>query len=204
MVGSTQSVKALEDYIESHPDLQRSVRKTRLAVTHGFHSGFAEALLPELSKLARELNWKQPQIHLETCDEQSSRISFDHFLATHHTRQPVFFQHAVERLAKNYSSSFWLSAGQEPSIIRLVQKALSPRENHDFICPELTTPEAHVSLVHATIEMWKEGQVVQYWPFHRSTVVRVMSTNILPSRPTSFREVDTGFLSSAELQLRAQ
>jgi acyl transferase domain-containing protein/SAM-dependent methyltransferase/acyl carrier protein len=170
VVGSTKSVEALEDHIDSHPDLRHSIRKKRLAVTHGFHSAFTETILPELSELAGGLSWNQPTIHLETCDEHYSCTAFDYRLAAHHMRRPVFFQQAVERLARNYSASCWLSAGHDPLVTRLAQKALSPHSSHGghaFIYPELTTANARNSLMQATTQVWKEGQSVQYWPFHR-------------------------------------
>lgn len=167
MVGSARSIEALEHYIDSHPDLRFLIRKKKLVVTHGFHSAFTETLLPQLSELAEGLSWKQPTIHLETCDEDQSCTTFDHRLAAHHMRRPVFFQRAIQRLAQRYPSSCWLSAGQDPSIVRLAQKALLPHGGHDFICPELATVNALNSLVKATTELWKQGQTVQYWSFHR-------------------------------------
>lgn len=167
VVGSTQAIEALENHIDSHPDLQRSVHRQKLAVTHGFHSAYTEGFLPQLANLAKELDWRIPAIHLETCDEEHSFATLDHRLVVHHTRRPVFFQQAVERLARRYSASCWLSAGQDSSIVRLARRSLQQSRGHSFICPELTTSDANASFVQATVEMWNEGQMVQYWPFHR-------------------------------------
>ena len=167
VVGSTQAIEALENHIDSDPDLQLLVHKQKLAVTHGFHSAYTESFLPQLAELAKGLDWRIPAIHLETCDEEHSFATIDHHLVVHHARRPVFFQQAVERLARRYSASCWLSAGQDSSIVRFARRSLQQSGGHSFVCPELTTSDADNSLVQATIEMWKEGQIVQYWPFHR-------------------------------------
>lgn len=167
VVGSTRAIEVLENYIDDCRDMRPSIKKRKLAVTHGFHSVYTESFLPQLAELAKGLDWREPKIHLEICDEEHTPVELDYRLAIHHTRRPVFFQQAVERLARRYPASCWLSAGQDSSIVRLARDSLSQSGNPSFICPELTASNAPTSLAEATLEMWREGQSVQYWPFHR-------------------------------------
>ena len=168
VVGSAKAVDALEKFITSSPSLRDSVRTKRLRVTHGFHSKFTEPLLPHLISLAKEIEWKRPTIHLETCDDAQSITEPDFRLVAEHTRRPVFFQRAVERLAQRYSQSTWLEAGRGSSVIQLVRGSVAESQGHLFLSPQLTTSNALGSLTDTTIDLWKAGYAVQYWPFHRS------------------------------------
>ena len=168
VVGSAKAVDALEKFISSSPSLRDSVRTKRLKVTHGFHSKFTDPLLPHLTALAKEVVWRRPTIHLETCDDAQSVTEPDFCLVAEHMRRPVFFQRAVERLAQRYSHSTWLEAGRGSSVIQLVRGSVGETQGHLFLSPQLTTSNAQGSLTDITIDLWKAGYAVQYWPFHRS------------------------------------
>lgn len=167
VVGSTRAIEVIEKYIEciSRPNPQ--ISKQRLAVSYGFHSMYTEGILPQLTELARELHWKNPAIHLETCDEGSSLSRFDHDFIASHARRPVFFWQAIERLAKRHSASCWISAGVNAGAVRLAQRSLGRSGVHSFHCAELTSAKAVNDLAEVTVDLWKRGQGVQYWPFHR-------------------------------------
>ncbi|KAK7927489.1 polyketide synthase [Apiospora marii] len=165
IVGSSKSIDWLETLIaEEGP--RDGVRAKRLAVTHGFHSVFTESLLPQLEDLASELEWKSPTIPLELCEETPSSHELDHHHVTRHTRDPVCFQSAIERLADKYPQCVWLEAGRGSSVTHLVRGCLKSPERHSFFSPQLAADNALDSLVDITVKLWREGQKVQYWQFH--------------------------------------
>lgn len=168
LVGSEKAVDALEKHIASIPSLRDTIRTKRLKVTHGFHSKFTTPLLPHIMALAKELEWNRPKIHLETCDEAQSVNEPDFRLVAEHTRRPVYFQQAVERLAQQYPKSTWLEAGRGSSIMQLVRGSVPDTQGGLFLSPLLTMSNAQDSLIDTTIALWNSGFAVQFWPFHRS------------------------------------
>ncbi|ORY67214.1 uncharacterized protein BCR38DRAFT_509936 [Pseudomassariella vexata] len=153
VVGSSKAVDALEQHVANTLLLRDSVRTKRLKVTHGFHSKFTESMLPHLTALAKELVWKSPSLHLETCDD--------------HTRRPVFFQRAIERLAKRFPQSTWIEAGRRSSVIQLVKGSVPDSQCHAFLSPQLTSSNGQGSLADVTIDLWRNGYATQYWAIHR-------------------------------------
>ena len=180
VVGTAKAIDTLEKYVTSNPSFRDTLRVRRLQVTHGFHSKFTEPLLPHLIALAKEVAWRRPTIHLEICDNYQSVTKPDFHLVANHTRRPVFFQQAVERLAQRYSQSTWLEAGRGSSVIQLVRGSLRETQGHVFLSPQLTTSNAHSSLSDTTVELWKAGYVVQYWPFHRSQKAQYQFLSLPP------------------------
>ena len=165
VVGSVEEVDALEDFLAKNPSFGNSIRRKRLRVTHGFHSMLTEPLLPHLTALSKELKWREPRLHLELCTESAETPDFR--LLASHTRRPVFFQQAIERLDQEFPQSTYLEAGRGSSIIQLVKGSVAENRDHLFLSPQLTTSNALGSLVDITIDLWKAGYAVQYWPFHR-------------------------------------
>ncbi|KAK6074459.1 polyketide synthase (beta-ketoacyl synthase) [Seiridium cupressi] len=143
-----------------------SVKK--LNVTNGFHSKFTEPMLPHLTSLAMQLEWKYPDIHLETTDEHESNTKPDFSIVSEHTRRPVFFQRAIERLTTKYSECTWIEAGRGSSVMQLVKLSVAESQGHAFHSPQLTSVNAQDSLTDITVDLWKSGHATQYWPFHRS------------------------------------
>ncbi|KAI8945339.1 BcPKS19, polyketide synthase [Xylaria longipes] len=168
VVGSSSSVSAVETYFANTPSLRNSVRTKKLQVTHGFHSKFTEPMLTHLDGLALELSWRRPAIHLETCDEAESISKPDFRTIAEHTRRPVFFQAAIERLTKRFSQgATWIEVGRGSSVINLASGSVSDPQGHSFFSPQLATSNAQVSLTDVTIDLWRAGHAVQYWPFHK-------------------------------------
>ncbi|KAI0408576.1 BcPKS19, polyketide synthase [Xylaria palmicola] len=168
VVGSSDSIDCLERHIATTPSLRGTVRTKRLRVTHGFHSKFTEPLLDHLTALAKRLDWRRPTLHLETCDELESITGPSFDIVSRHTRSPVFFQHAVERLTARLSQATWIEAGRGSSVIRLVESSVPDPEGHAFLSPQLTSHSAQGSLTDVTSDLWRYGYAVQFWPFHRS------------------------------------
>jgi acyl transferase domain-containing protein/SAM-dependent methyltransferase/acyl carrier protein len=169
-VGSANSIAKLENFLANDPSLRGSVRMKKLRVTNGFHSKFTDPLLPHITALAKSLRWKAPAIYLETCDEAESIDEPDYRLVADHTRRPVFFEHAVKRLAHKYAHCTWLETGFGPSFMNLVKGSLAAhlQPKQLFLAPQLTASNAESSLAEITATLWKAGYGAQYWLFHRS------------------------------------
>lgn len=168
VVGSAKAIEFLQQHVEDTPHLRNSVRTKKLNVTHGFHSQFTEPMLPHLSSLAMELEWRRPNIHLETTDEPGSNTEPDFRMVSEHTRRPVFFQRAIERLSTRFSQCTWIEAGRGSSVIQLVKLSVEDLRGHAFHSLQLTSAQAQDSLSDITVDLWKSGHATQYWPFHRS------------------------------------
>ena len=146
-VGSTRAIKSLEQHITNSLYLRDFVRSKRLRVTHGFHSKFTEPMLPHLTALAKQLDWRHPVLHLETCDDGSG-ITEPYFrIVSDHTRFPVFFQQAVERLTMRFSQITWVKAGCRSSVMQLVQCSVPGLQG------QLANSNAPGSLVDISIKL---------------------------------------------------
>lgn len=164
LVGSSEAIGNLQYYVSNH---HSSIRMKKLNVTNGFHSHFTEPMLPHLDALSKRLDWKQPKIYLETTDEHGSIIAPGYDIASKHTRQPVFFANAIQRLASKLSPCTWIEAGRGSSVMTLVKNSVPKPELHSFHSPQLTSAAAQDSLTSCTVELWKHGHAVQFWPFNR-------------------------------------
>ena len=165
VVGSSEAIEFIQQHVAKTP--QSSIRTKKLNVTNGFHSLFTEPLLPHLTSLAMQLEWRKPDLHLETTNELESNTEPDFRMVSEHTRQPVFFQRAVERLCTKFSQCTWIEAGRGSSVIQLVKLSVLDLQGHAFHVPQLTSTNAQESLTNITLELWKSGYATQYWPFHR-------------------------------------
>lgn len=169
VVGSSEAIEFLQKHVASTPHLRTTVRTKKLNVTNGFHSRFTEPLLPHLTVLARQLDWRHPTIHLETTEQFENTVDPTYQIVSEHTRRPVFFQRAVERLASRFSQCTWLEVGRGSSVISLVKLSVGTATGHAFHSPQLTSgAKAPDSLTEITVDLWKAGYAAQYWPFHRS------------------------------------
>jgi len=169
VVGSSEAIEFLQQHVANTPHLRNSVRTKKLNVTNGFHSQFTEPMLPHLASLAMQLEWRYPDMHLETTDELESNTEPDFKIVSEHTRRPVFFQRAIERLITKFSQCTWIEAGRGSSVIQLVKLSVADSQGHAFHSPQLTSSaNGQDSLTDITVDLWKSGYVTQYWPFHRS------------------------------------
>ncbi|KXH59623.1 beta-ketoacyl synthase [Colletotrichum salicis] len=180
VVGSAQAIRNAEDLIAHDENLRGSIRGQTLDVTHGFHSKFTEPLLHHLLKISQRLSWKTPTIRLEICSDKQSDYMPDPQLVVELTRGPVYFHHAIERLADRYPNATWLEAGRGTSVTQLVRACVQSPDHHSFMAPPLTSSSAQDSLVNITINLWNRGHSVQYWPFHRLQRRQYQSLSLPP------------------------
>ena len=158
------------------------IKSKRLNVTQGFHSVFTEPLLPSLKTLARELAFKAPTIHLETCSDGQSWECPNPQLIAEHTRTPVYFGQAIERLAERLGPCTWLEVGSASSVIGMVRRALDPATTaqHTFQPAQLSSTGAMEFLADSTVNLWKWGHQVHFWPYHKVQKDHYTSLNLPP------------------------
>lgn len=149
---------------------ERAIRYRKLDVPYGFHSRFTEPLLPYLEDLASSLAFHEPNIPLETCTDTSNWTTPTAKLISAHTREPVFFGQAVQRLQAKLGPCTWLEAGSDSSIVSMVRRALgqSSAATNNFVPMQLNKPSSSELVVDATTALWTAGHRTQFWSFHRS------------------------------------
>ncbi|OJK00165.1 hypothetical protein ASPACDRAFT_118141, partial [Aspergillus aculeatus ATCC 16872] len=168
LAGSSKAIDAVSETVSRHPDFA-SIRTRRLNVTHAFHSTLVEEpLLQELRKLGQSITFSQATIPMERATETANEPLASSFFA-HHMRSPVYFDHAIQRLAKKYPSAIFLEAGSNSTITGMARRALGvPPESH-FQAVNITNGAQGLNnLTDMTTCLWKEGVSVTYWPHHRS------------------------------------
>ena len=168
LVGTQHGIEAVEQYMAQSATFQKTKAKI-LKVTHGFHSEFTEPILPGLLDLAEGLTFKGMTIPLETCSDQLSWANVEANLIAEHTRGPVYFGQAVGRIARRLGPCTWVEAGSNSSITAMVRRALSLESStqHTFHTAHLCKKDGMGSLADTTVDLWKSGNRVQFWPFHR-------------------------------------
>lgn len=178
LAGSRSEVNSLVDVIKRTTSIKYKV----LDVTHAFHSRYCDSILAELEKLASSLTFNPPKIRMETCSrfESWSEVAAKH-IATH-TRDPVYFEEAVERVESLYGSCTWLEAGSDSSVVSMVRRVLTDRvQKEHFYCPvNLSRDDAMDTLAETTARLWKRGHSVQFWPFHRTQRQSYSHINLPP------------------------
>ena len=149
--------------------MERAKRHRRLDVPYGFHSRFTEPLLPHLEDLASSLTFHEAKIPLETCTDGVSWTEPTANLIRAHTREPVFFGQAIQRLQARLGPCTWLEAGSDSSIVNMVRRALgqSAAGGNNFVPLQLNKSNSTELLVDATIALWNASHRTQFWNFHR-------------------------------------
>lgn len=165
VAGSTEAVKVFEETI-AHDTAGSQMRTKKLNVTNAFHSTLVKPLMTELEKVGRDLEFKEPRIPFERATESPTAAPNNAHFVADHLRNPVFFNHAVQRLSSKYPNAVWLEAGSNSTITSMASRALgAPREAH-FQPINLTSDNFWEHLADATMKLWKEGINVPFWPHH--------------------------------------
>ncbi|EKG19938.1 Beta-ketoacyl synthase [Macrophomina phaseolina MS6] len=162
------------------------VSARRLPVSHGFHSHLTEPLLPHLAQLAAQLAFREPSIPLETCSKDRSWPIPTPQLIVEHTRSPVYFTHAVRRLAARLPAGCaWVEAGSSSGITSMVRRALpSEQQKHTFVparIADVDDASALANLADTTVALWKAGhRSARFWPYDRRPLSASLHVNPPP------------------------
>ncbi|KAB5575475.1 hypothetical protein GE09DRAFT_1200074 [Coniochaeta sp. 2T2.1] len=175
LVGSASEIDLVAKVIQN----STAAKFKTLNVTHGFHSRFCDAIIPELRELAESLTYRTAKIPIETASDGKSWSAPTPELIADHTRTPVFFESAVKRIEARYGSCSWIESGSNSSVTSIVRRCLSTKE-HLFCPANLSRDNALDALAETTVALWKNGHHVQFWPFHRSQREHYRPLNLPP------------------------
>lgn len=162
-------------------ELCRSFKVHELSNTHAYHSHLTDGILKDLSKIAGSLKLQPPRIHVETCTALESWTEFTPDAIVNHTRQPVYFNEAVNRIASRFPRAVWVEAGSATPILAMAKRAINTADRSDVFLPmQLGAVDAMRNLAKAACELWKAGSAAQYWLHHRSSGYRYQKVNLPP------------------------
>ncbi|GKZ29823.1 type I Iterative Polyketide synthase (PKS), partial [Aspergillus brasiliensis] len=158
----------------SFPDIQgfefqakaAGIDARRLDVARAFHSSLMDPALPQLRRIANTLTFHSPQIPIQTCTQGQSWDSFGPQFLVDHSRQPVFFHDAVQRIESQFGPCTWLEAGSSSFATTLASRIAS--QSNSFIPVDIGDPNPTEALANATLKLQALGYNVQFWPYHRS------------------------------------
>ncbi|KAL9086711.1 MAG: hypothetical protein Q9165_007030, partial [Trypethelium subeluteriae] len=155
-------------------------KSVRLQSTHAYHSYLTDDILSGLEQVANSIDIKAPRIHVETCSRYRSWAEFTAEAIVQHTRQPVYFNDAVCRIAERLPSAVWLEAGSATPIIPMARGILRSDKQATFIPTDLGNTTATANLAKATCQIWEAGLPAQYWLFHHFSSRRFRYLNLPP------------------------
>ncbi|KAL5333958.1 hypothetical protein BJX70DRAFT_379619 [Aspergillus crustosus] len=171
LAGSTTAIQGVIETIRSKFS---SLRHKQLNVTNSFHCSLTDGLVEPLTKLGDDLTFNSPTIHIEhstALPPTGARLA-SNFVANH-LRNPVYFNQAVQRLAKAYPDSIWLEAGSNSTITTMASRALrstsvatTPAPRQHFQALNITGGRGVDGITEATQALWKEGVRVSFWLHH--------------------------------------
>ena len=166
LAGSTQSIDAVAETISSDTKYLSMLSK-RLNVTNAYHSALVDPLMPELEKLGQDIAFNTPNIQLERATEYPSVSNPGQTFVAKHMRDPVYFNHAIQRLYKQHPSSIWLETSSNATITSMASRALgSPKDCH-FQPFNISSGYPMQQLIDTTLSLWRAGLKVQYWAHSR-------------------------------------
>ena len=143
-----------------------SMKSKKLNVTNAFHCDLIKPLTADLKKLGQDVTFGEPSIALERATESESTTDLNPQYFADHMSNPVYFNHALQRLSQQYPSCVFLEAGSTSTITAIASRALgSPTSSH-FQPINITSDNSLQHLADATANLWKEGINVSFWPHH--------------------------------------
>nr|WGG62596.1 SorA [Stagonospora sp.] len=163
IAGSTLAIDKVQDRVQD-----RSMKHKRLDVTNAFHSKLVQHLKSDLDTLGQTLTFNEAAIPVERATELEHSAPLTAAYVFEHLRQPVCFHHAVHRLENRYPGAIWLEAGSNSTIPSMASKALGMPKDSVFQPVNLTNGSNPMSqLVDTTMNLWKAGLRVSFWPHSR-------------------------------------
>lgn len=169
VAGSASAIGRFENLLESTKS-KAVLKFSRLKNTNAYHSYLMEPVLAGLLKVAQSISFQKSKIAVETCSKDQSWPEVDAGKILEHTRTPVYFSEAVQRIAKRNTAALWLDVGCGFSVTRMARKVIPQdfQEAHTFQSLDLSHNTAQSSLALATCSLWRAGDPVRFWLFHKS------------------------------------
>jgi malonyl CoA-acyl carrier protein transacylase/SAM-dependent methyltransferase len=166
LAGPSKAIDSLVNIV-SMKSTYSSMKTKKLNVMNAFHSSLVEPLLPNLEQLGQGLEFRKAKIALERATESESNTLSPTFFADH-MRKPVYFNNAIQRLSKAHPSAIWLEAGSNSTITVMAGRAIGSPSNSHFQPVNITSDKGLQNLADLSVNLWKEGLNMQFWPHHRS------------------------------------
>jgi malonyl CoA-acyl carrier protein transacylase len=178
LAGTAAVVDTLQSIIK-HQYTQ--IKSKRLSVTNAFHSKLVEKLVDDLGQIGKGLEFRRPTIPIERATQKAENEELDWTFVPNHMRQPVFFNHAAQRLSKKYPQAIFLEAGSNSTITSMAARALAQNsKDQHFQGLSVTNCESGLDgLTKATISLWKQGLRTSFWAHHRMQALEY-TTMLLP------------------------
>ncbi|KAJ5893429.1 Polyketide synthase [Penicillium taxi] len=171
IAGTAQAIDDAAQTISSNAKYS-SMRAKKLNVTNAFHSTLVEGLKISLELMASGLQFKKPVVPVEFSTEQESHRTLSPKFVADHMRNPVYFNHAVQRLSKKYPSSIWLEIGSNSTVTNMASRAIGSSSgslnSQFFLSMNITTDNSTTHLTSTTLSLWKAGLDIDFWQHHRS------------------------------------
>jgi acyl transferase domain-containing protein/thioesterase domain-containing protein/SAM-dependent methyltransferase len=169
LVGTAASINAVEKILHTRSSSTPVIKSKRLDIPYGFHSRLTDPVLPALTALAESLTYSTPRIPVASSLGEGSFPSQENAKGiVMHTRSPVQFARATEKLSSKLGQCTWLETGTGSLITGMVRRAIGGSADSEHIFQPVNLEESLNSLAHATIILWKHGHGHSFWPFHSS------------------------------------
>ena len=161
LAGSPSAINALQQTISSDSKFS-SIKTKVLSVTNAFHSALVEPLVADLEHIGDDLVFRAPKIHHERATIDGSEPAPGKLFASH-MRDPVYFNQAVQRLAKQYPQSIWIEAGSTSGVTTMAGRAVGSSDGITFQGLNLTSGVGVKNITDSTVNLWKKGLAFNYW-----------------------------------------
>lgn len=161
LAGASKAIDAVAESAASFP----TMRVKKLMGAHAFHSSLVEPLMADLKQLGQGVTFNEPKIPWERATKMIEKLSSSFF--ADHLRNAVYFNHALQRLSKQFPSCIWLEAGSNSTVTTMASRALEPSGSH-FQSINITSDDGLQNLVDTSISLWKEGLTFAFWAHHPS------------------------------------
>ncbi|PGH13811.1 hypothetical protein AJ79_03379 [Helicocarpus griseus UAMH5409] len=168
LAGSVKAIDAVIKTIEAADNSNKfsAISCKKLNVTNAFHSSLVNPLLGSLENIGSTLEFHDPLIPVEHATETKLSVGLTAKFVADHLRKPVYFNHAVQRLAKKYPSAIFLEAGSSSTITTMAMRALGSTSSYHFQALNITNDNGLGGLTDATLSLWKQGLSVSFWAHH--------------------------------------
>lgn len=166
LAGTTTAIDKVAKILAENPAYASATKFKRLNVTNAFHSTLVEPLMEDLNKIGENLTLREPSIVLERSTEELDMRTLTHDFVAQHMRNPVYFNHAVQRLARQHPMAVWLEAGSNSTITNMASRALGMPAASHFQSLNITCDHGLQNLSDSTLALWKAGIPSEFWPHH--------------------------------------
>jgi acyl transferase domain-containing protein len=149
LAGSSKAIM-IRETVPGNAAFSPSVKVKKLDVPNAFYSALVEPLMLDLEQVGQDLAFKEPIIPLERATKSANTSTLNSSFVAAHLRNPVYFNHAVQRLSQRYPSGIWLESGSNSTITTMANRALESPSSSLFQSINLSSNGAFQFLTDAT------------------------------------------------------